>query len=107
MRDIYKTPEAILAIAEIYAYTKESWGQNQAERYIDNLDSAFVRLAENPHLGTMRYDVPNGYFTYAIGRHMAVYRADNSTLQVIAILHQAMDISQRTKALLNKRSSRK
>lgn len=107
MRTIHKTPEAIFVIAEIYSYTKENWGEAQAKKYIDNLDKAFLYLANSPSSGHMHPDLPSGYFSHSVGKHLVVYRADNVMLQIIAILHQAMDIGAKINAMLRPPVSRK
>jgi toxin ParE1/3/4 len=72
------------------AYTLRTWGENQALRYIGDLEACCQMLADNPALGRACDDVRPGLRRIEIGRHVVFYREDAGGLLVSRILHQRM-----------------
>ena len=60
----------------IGAYTLRTWGENQALRYIGDLEACCQMLADNPALGRACDDVRPGLRRIEIGRHVVFYRED-------------------------------
>jgi toxin ParE1/3/4 len=89
-------------ITDIEDYTALTWGDGQAEVYIHELFEAFQKLAGQPHLGRFRPDVPAPYLVYAVGSHLIIYRINQAReqVEVLNILHPAMDIEKRLKEAL-------
>ena len=77
---------------DIYRYTRDRWGSEQAERYIAGLFEAFGRIAR--HEVTSR-PVPaefgvNGYF-FRYGSHFVYWRRlENGDIGIVTILHERM-----------------
>lgn len=77
---------------EIYRYTRERWGEAQAERYLEGLFEAFAQIESH---GVLSRPIPvafgvDGYvFRY---RHHFVYwrRLANGDIGVVTILHERM-----------------
>ncbi|CAN7427075.1 type II toxin-antitoxin system RelE/ParE family toxin [Mesorhizobium sp. LjRoot246] len=63
----------------------------QADRYHHDLIDAIEALARGVKTGR-RTDVREGYFKYPVGQHFIFFRQSESTLDVIRILHQRMDV---------------
>lgn len=91
------SPEARRDIVEIEDFTEERWGTERAETYVRELYAACIRLTEDPDLGRRRSDVPPPYRVYATGRHLIVYRvgANQTDIEVLNVLHPAMNIASR------------
>lgn len=77
---------------QIYQYTREHWGEPQADRYITGLFDAFSGIAGHP---TQSRPVPaefgvNGYcFRYQ--RHIVYWRwLSNDDIGIVTILHERM-----------------
>ena len=79
-------------IDEIYRYTRERWGSNQAEAYISDLFEAFNGIASNqiqskeipPEFGV------SGFF-FRHGRHFVYWRhLANGDIGIVTILHERM-----------------
>ncbi len=94
-RTIYLSPQAWRDLEAIEDYTLETWGARQAEIYLQLIDDAFTRIAENPKLGHHHPDVPAPYRAYKVGKHVAVYRYDAEKVELLNILHPAMDVKKR------------
>ena len=77
---------------DIGHYTQALWGVHQSNAYLECLDSSFHLLAKNPELGQACDDVLLGYRKYAEGKHVVFYRiGEDGAVEIIRILHQAMD----------------
>ena len=83
---------ASLRLDEIYRYTRDRWGADQAERYITDLFAAFDRIegvgvASRPV--PAEFGVDGVYFRHA---HQVVYwrRLSNGDVGIVTILHERM-----------------
>jgi toxin ParE1/3/4 len=79
-------------VGNIWRYTAEQWGQNQAEIYIELIESAVAAIAADPNLGQPCDEVRAGYRRYLVGSHVMFYRLKGSAVFVVRLLHQRMDI---------------
>jgi toxin ParE1/3/4 len=95
MLAIVKYPLAVVDITEAAVFLSEHAGIDIAIRFIELCDQAFVQLASTPGIGVLR-EVPGfpGARTWRVRphQHMIVYRATETTLEIIRILHGARDI---------------
>lgn len=77
---------------EIYRYTRERWGMEQADRYIAGLFEAFDRIDVH---GVMSKPIPaefgvEGYF-FRYERHFVYWRRlSNGDIGIVTILHERM-----------------
>ncbi len=55
------SPRARADLGAIWDYTAERWGQEQAERYVRQIQAALEALADNPGLGRDAGDIRPGY----------------------------------------------
>ncbi len=79
-------------LQEIWRYTFEQWGIEQAERYLGALFTCFEDLAANPQLGRERDDIKAGYRSFPQGRHVVFYTVGESSIQIIGIVQQSADV---------------
>ena len=85
------SPRAQSDLREIWDYTVERWGMEQAEIYVRTIRSAVERIAENPGQGRQCDEIRPGYFKYASGSHVLFYRRISDGIDVVRVLHQRMD----------------
>jgi toxin ParE1/3/4 len=85
------SPLAIADLEEIWFYTFRQWSLEQADQYHHDLIATIEALADGRKVGRPA-DIREGYFKRAVGRHLVFYRQSDSTLDVIRILHQRMDV---------------
>ena len=83
---------ASLLLDEIYRYTRDRWGAEQADRYITDLFAAFGKIevhgvASRPI--PAEFAIDGSYFRYA---HHFVYwrRLSNGDIGIVTILHERM-----------------
>lgn len=77
---------------EIYRYTRERWGEPQAERYITGLFEAFDRIESHGVASRpvpAEFGVQGFFFRY---EHHFVYwrRLSNGDIGIVTILHERM-----------------
>ena len=85
------TKAAISDIQSIRDYTLETWGPDQEQIYLDSLWSKFGEILAEPDRWRFREDLfPVGRIA-AQGKHVILFRIQGNKLQVIRILHSAMD----------------
>jgi toxin ParE1/3/4 len=91
-REIHFAPIALEDFAGILRYTGERWGQEQLHRYAARLDEAIRLLADYPDLGHLSRALPDTHRLYVVGSHVIVYRAEDTSLAIVRILHQRMNL---------------
>jgi len=79
-------------LEQIWVYTFQEWGADQADDYARALLSRIEWLGENPQSGRSREDIKPGYFCYPEGRHLIFYLVQEHQIEVIGIPHQSMDV---------------
>jgi len=85
------TPRAQADLEEIWDYTADRWGLDQAETYIRQLWKAIAEVADRPALGKECAAVRAGYRKYRCGSHVLFYRQGAGAIDIVRILHERMD----------------
>jgi toxin ParE1/3/4 len=75
---------------EIADYTLETWGEEQAYRYLDDLDACLKRLAESPGTGRPCDHLRPGYRRLEHEKHVIFYRTETEDIFIVGILHERM-----------------
>ena len=86
------TKEADKDLEEISYYTVNKWGAAQRNKYLWQLINRLRELANTPTLGLKCPELYNTPFKYHEGRHLIFYRPIKGGIEVIRVLHEAMDI---------------
>lgn len=86
------SPAAQADLRDIRAYTKTTWGEAQARKYLAELRSGLERLADAPLIGKAREEIAQGLRSFPLARHIAFYREYSDGIEVIRILHTSMDV---------------
>lgn len=92
MSEVTFSPAAISDLNDIWDYTAEEWGPDQADRYTDDIQDMCSSLARSERRGRT-VDVRDSYFKYAVGRHFVFFRMSGAGIVVVRILHQSMDVA--------------
>lgn len=85
------TEAALADLRSIRRYTLKAWGKAQEERYIDLLWEKFSQLLAEPERYRFRDDLFSRCQIAAVGKHVVLFRVQDDTLQVVRVLHGAMD----------------
>jgi len=92
-RGFYKLTQAAKNdLKEIWRYTVRKWNEQQAEKYIYQLEKKFKDLVHAPHLGRSRSDIKIGYRSLPEGKHVIFYRVTDDIIEIIGIPHASMDV---------------
>jgi len=92
MPKILIRPRAREDLKAIWRYTLRQWGERQANLYLQQLDHGIRSLADFPDLGVPCDHIRAEYRKLHVNRHLIFYRRDGSHVEIVRVLHQAMDI---------------
>ena len=95
MREVILRPEATRNISSIADYTIEQWGKDQARKYITELRRAMERLSTAGMLHPQSSLPFPGLRKMRCGHHLAYFLIDDATVDVVRVLHEAMDVGAR------------
>ena len=84
--------EADSDLEDIFDYTVEQFGIEQAIKYVSNFQAVFIGLCNNPRLGRERKDIRNGLRSIAKESHVVFYRILKDRIRIIRVLHTSRDI---------------
>ena len=85
------SPRAQDDLSDIWDYTAERWGAEQADEYLRILQHAIEMVADDPRKGRSCDEVRAGYRKYSAGSHMLIYRKIEIGIDVVRVLHGRMD----------------
>jgi toxin ParE1/3/4 len=88
------SPRAKADIEDIWDYTEERWGEDQAKRYIRELEKAIETVARDPKKGRACDDIRSGYRRFSVGSHILFFVTKGDHIEIIRVLHQRMDFDQ-------------
>ena len=91
MAEYRLTPAAEYDLENIWSYTYQRWGARQADKYIETLVRAFIKLAHSPDIAPACDHIRSGYRRYSIERHHLYFRRTDYGVVIIRILHDRMD----------------
>ncbi|NLU97028.1 type II toxin-antitoxin system RelE/ParE family toxin [Marinomonas sp. UCMA 3892] len=89
------TPKAESDLIGIWVYICEEWGVDQADTYIDQLETEMKQLMNHPSLGTNYAHVFPGYRRLLLEHHAVFYQVLETEILVVRILHEEMDAPER------------
>ena len=98
---------------DIWLYTYQHWGAKQADQYIERLHEKLLQIADNPFLlKKLPIEINSQIQFFHYGRHYVFVRRTEThntqeKIQVLTLLHDSMDISQRLREVLEQALTRK
>jgi len=91
MPSVRLTPRARADLESIWLYTRRKWSEAQADEYYSILVDTFATLLLNDQSG-IPVDVRPGYRKLLSGSHVVYFRRITDGVEIVRILHQAMDV---------------
>lgn len=85
------THAAMDDLRSIRAYTLDRWGPIQEQECLDRLWNKFEHILENASKFRFRPDLFSGCQIAAEGKHVILFRIRHGVLQIVRVLHGAMD----------------
>lgn len=87
------TPAARDDMADVWRYSSENWGSDQAASYVRSIQHACQGLADGTRI-SRPVDIRNGYRKTLVGSHVLYFtQAEGQPVIIVRILHQSMDVS--------------
>jgi toxin ParE1/3/4 len=90
---IILSPSAVRDLQFISDYTLRNWGAEQEQRYLNGLWEKLAAIQSNPSSFRLREDLVKGCRSTRHGQHVLFFAVQGQMLQIIRILHGAMDFS--------------
>ena len=84
-------PRALVDLAEIWTYIADD-NVEQADIFVDLVDSKFQALAGHPGMGRSRPELATDIRSFPAGRHVIFYISISDGIDVVRVLHGARDI---------------
>ncbi len=85
-------PRARQDLGAIWRYTRDRRGEPQADLYLRQLDAGIQSLSDYPDIGESCDHIRAGYRKLHVNRHLVFCRRSDVQIEVIRVLHQAMDV---------------
>lgn len=95
MAEYLLTPAAERDLEDIWTYTVQHWGLEQANHYIDHLIAAIDSLSQSPKAAPTCDHIRIGYRRRSVERHMVYFRITTDGIVVVRVLHESMDAKKR------------
>ena len=92
--EVLLSPAAQADLADIWDYTLETWGCEQAVRYIRGIENTCAALGSGAHPSQSAEHIRTGYRKTIFSRHMLYFRIAGDRIEIIRILHQSMDVGE-------------
>lgn len=84
--------EADKDIEDIFDYTLETFGIDQAVEYLTNLENILTSLPLNPEMGKARSEIKIGLRSFPFVSHIVFYRIMPDHIRIVRFLHANRDI---------------
>jgi toxin ParE1/3/4 len=85
-------------LVDIWLYTFTEWGEQQANKYLDELDAAIKLLADQPLICHERTELEPPVRIHHHGHHLIVYLVVGDGINLVRVLHQSMDVDSHLEA---------
>ncbi|MDR9499362.1 MAG: type II toxin-antitoxin system RelE/ParE family toxin [Hydrogenovibrio sp.] len=82
---------AVLDLEDIYVYSAQQFGVNQAEKYFQDVIEQCEQLQIYPELGQDISDIKQRYRRLVHQSHVIYYRLDAKKILIARILHGSQD----------------
>lgn len=92
-RTIYRLPQAERDLLDIWQYSAQQWGYLQADQYLDDLQQALERVAQQPLVFPLRSDFTPAIRMALCNRHVLICQSDGLSVTLVRVLHQSADIA--------------
>jgi toxin ParE1/3/4 len=85
------THAALADLRSIRAYTLDTWGAAQEEIYLNRIWSRFEEIGADPLRFRLRAELFPECRIATEGKHVILFRSTGDTLEIVRVLHAAMD----------------
>jgi toxin ParE1/3/4 len=79
-------------LRDIAQYTFTRYGERQMDIYLQALYDGMKLLTGNPEIGHRRDDIPEGYKSLIVEKHVLIFAIQFESVIIARILHQSRDM---------------
>lgn len=79
-------------LEDIFDYTMDEFGFDQAEKYLLEIENVFQLLIINPESGKKRDEIKQGLYSFLKDNHIIFYRILDNHIRIVRVLHGSRDI---------------
>jgi len=90
MAEYRLVPKAEEDLENIWSYSQDNWGEQQANNYANGLADTFGALAISPASAPACDDIKPGYRRQVFERHVIYFRITSYGIEIIRVLHERM-----------------
>jgi toxin ParE1/3/4 len=94
LRRLEFTQTAKRDLDDVFGYTHEEWGLDQAFRYSDEMIHAVAQLSEFPNLGRDRSDLKERLRSLVVAHHVILYQVFDDLILVSRVIHERLDLDE-------------
>ena len=80
-------------LEDIFDYTFDEFGYDQAEKDLLEIEEIFQNLIANPQIGKKRDEIKQGLYSFPKDNHIIFYRILDNHIRIVRVLHGSRDIS--------------
>ena len=79
-------------LEDIFDYTFDEFGFDQAEKYLLEIEEIFQHLIVNPQIGKKRDEIKQGLYSFPKDNHIIFYRILDNHIRIVRVLHGSRDV---------------
>ena len=79
-------------LEDIFDYTFDEFGFDQAEKYLLEIEEIFQNLIANPQIGKKRDEIKQDLYSFPKDNHIIFYRILDNHIRIVRVLHGSRDI---------------
>lgn len=87
--------EADKDLENIFDYTLQEFGSNQAMEYVSSFENTSEKVCWNPEIGRRRVEIRLYLGSIVKESHVVFYRLLDNRIRIVRIFHGSMDLPQR------------
>lgn len=81
------SPRARRDLFEIWQYTCDEWGKEQADRYLRQINTSFGAIADNPEMYRERTEIVPAMRLCRVGSHVVIFHSPSDRVEIIRVVH--------------------
>jgi toxin ParE1/3/4 len=92
MAKFFLTRRANIDLLDIEEFSFRKWGENQTEKYINELYQSFAQIAKKPEVGKLRKERSFPFYMMSVKQHFVIYKIIDTGIIIATILHGRRNI---------------
>jgi toxin ParE1/3/4 len=94
MKVVQYSKKSLDDLEDIIDYTAQMWVAKQAKVYLKDIRDKVHQIANGDAIVQVLHIPRAGILKVRVNRHLIIFESTNSTVKIIRILHESMDIPQ-------------